>query len=251
LKLIIDTDARTLDANGRSVDLYSADSFAELSRLWIKVGWHLRYSYQFSWLGRPVIQLPEDLVRAQELVWQLRPDVVVETGVAHGGSLVFYASLLRLIGHGRIVGVDIEIRPHNRAAIEQHPLRDLISLVEGDSTNPGVVDAVRAQISPGERVLVVLDSNHTKAHVAAELRAYADLVSVGSYIVATDGIMPELADTPRGSPSWSQDSPAAAIAQFLDENRHFELVPPHGSFNESDVRTLVTYWPNAYLRRVR
>src|SRR3712207_3128643 len=176
MKLIIDTDAKTLtrDEAGRSdtLGLYSPRAFEVISELWVKVGWDQKYSYTFTWMGRPIIQLPEDLVRTQEVLFRVRPDVIVETGIAHGGSLVFYASLTKALGKGRVVGVDIEIRQSNREAILAHPLSSLITLVEGDSTAPDVIRHVRSLIAPGETVLVILDSNHTRAHVLAELEAY-------------------------------------------------------------------------------
>ena len=140
MKLTIDTDGRILieEAAGRRVTwpLYSKEAFERISRQWLRVGWNQRYLYTFTWMGRPVIQLPEDLLRAQEVVYRVRPDVLIETGVAHGGSLVFYASLFKAMNHGRVIGVDAEIRPHNRVAIERHELSRLITLVEGDSISP-------------------------------------------------------------------------------------------------------------------
>ena len=170
MKIIIDTEAGTLieetQAGAETFDLYSREAFERISRQWVKVGWDQGYSYTFSWMGRPVIQLPEDMIRIQEVIWRLAPDVVIETGVAHGGSLVFYAGLLAALGKGRVIGVDVEIRPHNRAAIEAHPMSGRIQLVEGSSTAPETVAAVRAAIAPGETVLVILDSNHSRDHVA-------------------------------------------------------------------------------------
>src|SRR3954470_859775 len=139
MKLEIDTDANALtvreDGKTRRLPLYSKEGFELLSDLWVKVGWNELYGYTFSWFGRPVIQLPEDMIRVQEAIWQLKPDLIIETGVAHGGSLIFYASLFQAIGKGRAVGIDIEIRPHNRSAIEAHPLSRCISLIEGSSTD--------------------------------------------------------------------------------------------------------------------
>src|ERR1700737_2669358 len=166
-------------------------------------------------MGRPIIQLPDDMIRAQEVIYAVRPTVVVETGVAHGGSLVFYASLLKAMGGGRVIGVDIEIRPHNRRAIEAHELASQITLVEGSSTALDVVAKVRSLVQPTDRVFVMLDSNHSKAHVLAELRAYADLVSPGSYVVAADGIMADLVGAPRSHPDWGGNNPRAAAAEFL------------------------------------
>lgn len=253
MKLIIDTDARTLqvEENGARTEhpLYSRKAFELLSREWVRVGWDQKYPYTFSWFGRPVIQLPEDMIRLQEVLYRVKPDVVIETGVAHGGSLVYYASLLKAMGRGRVVGIDIEIRPHNRAAIESHELASLITLVVGSSTERAIVDQVRALVRPGETVLVILDSNHTKAHVAGELEAYAPLVTAGSYIVATDGVMKDVHDVPRGNPEWTWDHPTAAAAEFAQRHPEFVLEQPAWPFNESELRENVTHWPGAWLRR--
>ena len=159
--------------------------------------------------------------------------MIVETGVAHGGSLIFYASLCKAMERGRIIGVDIEIRPHNRAAIEAHPMFPLITLIEGSSTEPAIVERVRSLIRPGEKVLVILDSNHTKQHVHDELEAYYSLVTAGSYIVATDGSMRDLHDVPRGKPEWVWDHPAAAAEEFAVRHPEFVLEQPPWVFNES------------------
>ena len=171
-----DTISRELDGEVETVPLYSTAGFEELSKLWVKVGWNQKHVYTFSWLGRPIIQLPDDMIRIQEVLERIRPDVILESGIAHGGSLVYYASLCRLLGRGRVVGIDIEIRSHNRTAIEAHPLFDLITLIEGSSVDPQTVAAATAEIADGETVLVILDSNHTAEHVRAELEAYAPLV---------------------------------------------------------------------------
>jgi cephalosporin hydroxylase len=231
------------------MDLYTPEAFAALSRQWVRVGWAERYSYAFTWLGRPVIQLPEDLLRIQEVIWRVKPDVIVETGVAHGGSLIFYASLCEVMNRGQVVGVDIDIRPHNRAAITAHPLATRIRLIEGSSIAPDVVERVRASIPPGGRVLVLLDSNHTKAHVRAELEAYAPLVTPGSYIVATDGIMCDLHDVPGGSAEWSWDHATAAAAEFAAAQSEFVLENPPKLFQEGAIEAPVTYWPGGWLRR--
>src|SRR5947199_3655511 len=158
MKLNIDGDAGTLTehtpAGERVLPLYSPEAFALVGRLWVEVGWAQKYSYTFTWLGRPVVQLPEDLVRVQEVLHRVRPDVVIETGVAHGGSLVFYASLCKAMGRGRVVGVDVEIRPHNRAAIESHALAGYITLIEGSSTDEETLRRLRGLLWPGDTVLV-------------------------------------------------------------------------------------------------
>lgn len=253
MKFWVDTDEQILklDINGESklLPLYSEEAFEELSQLWLKVGWNEKYTYTFSWFGRPIIQLPEDMVRLQEVIYRIKPDVIVETGIAHGGSLVFYASLCKAIGKGRVIGVDIEIRSHNRKAIEAHELFPLISLVEGSSTDSQVVSRVKALIKPGETAMVILDSNHTKAHVLEELEIYHDIVTPESYLVVTDGIMQELYDVPRGKPEWSWNHPAAAAIEFIKHHPEFAIAAPVWPFNESNLSKNVTHWPGAWLRR--
>ena len=230
----------------------SPEAFEALSRAWIRSGWDLKHSYTFTWLGRPVIQLPEDLFRAQEAIWQIRPDVIIETGVAHGGSLVFFASLCRLLGSGRVIGVDIEIRPHNRQALIEHSLAPLITLIEGNSIEPVLVERIRSSMRSQDRVMVFLDSCHTKEHVAAELDLYADLVSPGSYIVVADGVMEAVAGSPRAGRDWSWNNPRAAVVEFLERRRDFMLDPPPWLFNESAglTRSPATYWGDGWLRRL-
>ncbi len=234
----------------RTYPFDSSEAFQLVSDAWLRVGWDQKYVYSFTWLGRPVIQLPEDLLRLQEVIVAVRPDVIVETGIAHGGSLVFYATLCKAFGRGRVIGVDIEIRPHNKQAIEEHPLFDLIELIEGDSTASATIEEVRERISPGETTMILLDANHLKGHVLAELRAYADLVSSGSYFVVMDGIMEKLVGAPRTEPDWSWNNPVNAIVEFLDEDSRFKQEEPPFAFNEGTVTERVTYWPRAFLKRV-
>lgn len=254
MKLILDTEAKTLTMDGAGqtqvLDLYSKAAFEAISREWVRVGWNQKYQYTFSWMGRPVIQLPEDMIRMQEAIFQIKPDVIIETGVAHGGSLIFYSSVCKAMEKGRVIGIDIEIRSHNRAAIEAHPLNDRITLIEGSSTAPEIVTQVKSLVKPGETVLVILDSNHTYAHVADELEAYADLVTPGSYIVATDGIMYDLADVPRGQPEWATDNPTWAARDFAAKHPEFVIEQPAWPFNESELDQNITHWPEAWLKRV-
>lgn len=233
----------------RTIQIGSQEAFELISSAWIRSGWDGKYVYSFSWMGRPIIQLPDDVMRIQEAIYAVKPDVVVETGVAHGGSLILYASLFRAMGCGRVIGVDIEIRPHNRAAIESHEMSDLISLVEGSSTSTEVVDQVRAMIRPGEVVMVILDSNHSRDHVRAELEAYGPMVSEGSYIVATDGIMGDLVNAPRSQPDWGWNNPRVAAEEFLHTHPEFQNAPPAFPFNEGTLDHRVTYWPGAWLLR--
>jgi len=253
MKLLIDTTERTLtrktETEDAVFDLYSKDAFELISNQWLRVGWNQKYSYTFTWLGRPIVQLPEDMMRAQEIIYRVRPDVVVETGVAHGGSLIFYATLCKTMGRGRVIGVDIEIRPQNRQAIEAHDLGSFITLIEGSSTAPATVDQVHSLVKPGETAIIFLDSNHTKRHVADELNAYHDLVTPGSYIVATDGIMKDLNDVPNGRPEWQWDHPSAAAMEFAAQHPEFILEQPAWEFNESSLNQNITHWPGGWLRR--
>lgn len=249
MKILIDTHERSLTTETTTLSLYSREAFELLSKVWLKVGWNEKHVYTFTWLGRPIIQLSEDLVRVQEIIYQLRPDVIIETGVAHGGSLVFYASLCKLMGKGRVIGIDIEIRPKNRQAIEAHELAPYITLIEGNSVVPDVIERVEALVKPGETTIVFLDSNHSKAHVAGELEAYHALVTPGSYIVATDGIMQDLYDVPRGKPEWTWDHPSAAAIEFAERHPEFVLEQPAWRFNESNLAANLTHWPQAWLRR--
>lgn len=254
MKYEIDLDGKTLkvigDTGVNELPLYGKEAFGHISDLWMKTGWNQKYSYTFSWMGRPVIQHPEDMVRLQEVLYNLAPDVVVETGVAHGGSLIYMASIFKAMGkETKIVGVDIEIRPHNRKAIEEHELFDYITLIEGDSAAPEIVKQVETLIKPDDKVLVILDSDHSKKHVTRELNAYHHLVTPGSYIVATDGLMQDLHDVPRGEPNWDQDNPAAAAREFAAEHPQFTIRQPSWVFNESDLSENITGWPDAWLLR--
>ena len=226
----------------RDVDIYSEEGFRVLSQLWTRSNWQNRLSYEVTWLGIPIIQLPEDMVVMQELIWKVRPDVIVESGVAHGGALVLYASILELLGRGRVIGVDIEIRKYNRLAIEAHPLSHRIELIEGDSLADETVHAVRSRIGPAERVMVALDSNHTREHVGGELERYASLVTPNSYLVVFDGVMALVADAPAAGEAWGEDNPLEAVRDFLDRNYDFDV-------DRSYERLAVTYCQGGFLRR--
>ena len=229
-------------AGEQRINIYSKEGFHLLSQLWLKSAWQHKFSYDFTWLGTPVIQLPEDMLMMQELLYKIKPDVVVETGTAHGGTAVFYASILELLGNGHVISVDIEIREHNRSAIEAHAMRERITLIEGSSTDEMVVAQVRKMLRPNDKVVVALDSNHTYSHVRLELEKYSRLVTPGSYIVVFDGVMEILTDAPSGKLEWTTDSPAAAIRDFLSGHMEFEVDPYYN-------RVGVTYCQEGFLRR--
>jgi cephalosporin hydroxylase len=253
MKITIDTEKKTItnEVDGKKTEypLYSKESYELISGQWLKVGWNEKNVYTYTWLGRPIIQLPEDILRVQEVIYRIKPDVIIETGIAHGGSLIFYASLCKLMGKGHVIGVDIEIRPHNRKAIEKHELSGYITMIEGSSTDPAIVRKAKGYVKPGDTVLVLLDSNHTKEHVTGELEAYQDIVTPGSYIVATDGSMKDLYDTPRGKPEWKSDNPYEAARDFVKRHPEFAIEQPAWEFNESCLSENITHWPGAWLRR--
>lgn len=227
----------------RDVDIYSPEGFEVVANLFTRAGWQRKLSYEITWLGIPIIQVPEDILIVQELIWRIRPDVIIESGVAHGGALVLYASLLELLGRGRVIGVDIEIRKYNRLAIQSHPTSTRISLLEGSSTDPDIFAKIRRSIQPNENVMVMLDSNHTRDHVRAELELYGSLVSPGSYLIVFDEVMPMVADAPNGQPSWDQDNPLEAVRDFVAKHPEFEV-------DHEYERLGVTYCRSGFLKRV-
>jgi cephalosporin hydroxylase len=217
-----------------------------LSRIWIReVGRH-KYSYNFTWMGRPIIQFPQDMVAMQEIIWRVRPEVIVETGVAHGGSLIYYASLLELIGgDGLVVGIDVDIRPHNRAEIERHPMSRRIRLLQGSSVEKATADQARALAGGRGPVLVVLDSNHTHAHVLQELQLYSPLVRKDSYLVVFDTMIEDMPDDLIKNRPWRKgDNPKTAVWEFLKANPRFVV--------DKDIegKLLITVAPDGYLKCV-
>jgi cephalosporin hydroxylase len=202
------------------------------------------YSYVWTWLGLPIIQMPTDVVALQEVVWATRPTVIVETGVARGGSVIFFASLLQLLGEGEVIGIDIDIRAHNRSAIEEHALSHRVQLVEGSSVDEGVVARIRDRIPGDARVMVILDSNHTHEHVLRELELYGGLVTPGQFLVVADTIVESLPpQTHRPRPWGPGDNPHTAVEAFLAAGSAFERDP---YFNG---KLLMTSSPGGYLRR--
>lgn len=245
-QIVVERDGETV-----TYAFASDEGFDALSQVWLRAAWDTKYVYSFTWMDRPVIQLPEDLIRIQELIYKVKPDVLVETGVAHGGSLVYYASLFKAMDKGRVIGIDIEIRQHNRKAIEEHPLFDRIQLVEGSSTSPVVINKVKSLIQPHEQAIVVLDACHTKEHVLAELEAYAPLVKPGSYIFVMDGIMERMVGAPRSQPDWNWNNPKHAARQFAENHPEFEVCDPPFQFNEGVVRHRITHALGGILKRIR
>ena len=242
-----DTDKAELDIRIRDDgELYGH------SREWMKKSIEQRYSYRFEWLGRPIIQYPQDIVAMQEIIWRVQPDLIIETGVAHGGSLIFSASMLELNAacggpqEARVLGLDIDIRAHNRRAIEAHPMNKRIRMIEGSSIDPLIVAQVHEAASGHSSVLVCLDSNHTHDHVLAELRAYAPLVSEGSYCVVFDTVVENLPKSMYPDRPWGPgDNPMTAVDAWLAEQGDFEID------TEIDARLMLSVAPRGYLKRLR
>jgi cephalosporin hydroxylase len=185
------------------------------------------YSYLWTWMGVPIIQLPADVMATQEVIWQTKPDVIIETGVARGGSVLFMASILEVIGHGQVIGVDIDIRAHNRESIEAHPMSKRVTMIEGGSVDENVLDQVRAQIPEGARVMVVLDSDHSRDHVLAECRAYGPMVTKGCYMVVADTLVGHISEQEapgKRSQLWFKgNDPLTAVQDYMAETDRFEV----------------------------
>jgi cephalosporin hydroxylase len=204
-----------------------------------------QYSYNFSWMGRPIIQYPQDMIAMQEIIWKVQPDLIIETGIAHGGSLVYYASLLELIGKGEVLGVDIDIREHNRQEIESHPMMKRITMLQGSSVDEGVVEAVKTFATGKKTVMVCLDSNHTHAHVLDELKYYSPFVTAESYLVVFDTIVEDLPDDYLPGRAWSRgDNPKTAVHEFLKSHPEFIID------TDIDNKLLISVAPNGYLKRI-
>jgi cephalosporin hydroxylase len=205
-----------------------------------------KYSYNFSWMGRPIIQYPQDIVAMQEIIWDIKPDLIIETGVAHGGSLILYASLLELIGKGEVLGIDIDIRAHNREAIESHKMSNRIKLIQGSSIAKEVVDKVRKEASGKKTVIVLLDSNHTHDHVLEEMNLYSSFVTPSSYLVVFDTVVEDLPGEHELDRPWGKgNNPKTAVWEFLKSNDSFQI-------DESiQNKLLITVAPDGYLKRIK
>ncbi len=211
---------------------------------WTKTVSENRLNYEIEWLGMPVIQMPEDLVLMQELIFKVQPDFIIETGIAHGGGLVFYASMMELLGKGKVIGVDIEIREHNRKAIQAHPLFNRISLIEGSSTSSETVGKLRDLIPKDAEVIVCLDSDHTKAHVLYELELYQQFIRTGGYFVVFDTVISRLAAPGNTEEKYIGNSPMEAISEFLKSHKNFEI-------DKNYNRLYASSMPDGYLKRVK
>ncbi len=232
------------------------------SNEWLIASAKHKYSYNFDWMGRPIIQYPQDIVAMQEIIWQVKPDLIIETGIAHGGSLIFSASMLAQLdmidainkgvsidpkkSNRKVIGIDIDIRTHNQAAIEAHPMSSRIQMIQGSSISPEIIKKVKQEASGYERILVCLDSNHTHEHVLAELEAYAPLTSLGSYCVVFDTVVEDLPENLFPDRPWGTgNNPKTAVWEYLETHSEFEidrLIPN---------KLLITVAPDGYLKRIK
>jgi len=225
----------------------SGVSLHRLTREWFIASSKFEYSHHFTWLGRPIIQFPQDIIAMQEIIWRVKPNLIIETGIAHGGSLIFYASMLELIGgNGQVLGVDVDIREHNRVEIEKHPMFKRITMVQGSSTDEDVIKQIYDFARGRNPVLVVLDSNHTHAHVLRELELYSPLVTKGSYLVVFDTIIEDMPHDFFSDRPWGKgNNPKTAVWEFLKTNDRFEI--------DKDIenKVLITVAPDGYLQCVK
>ena len=204
------------------------------------------YSYNFTWMGRPIIQYPQDMIAMQEIIWEVKPDLIIETGIAHGGSIIYYASILELIGKGEVLGIDIDIREHNRAEIERHPMSKRINMLQGSAISAEIIEQIKMYVNGKDNVMVCLDSNHTHDHVLKELELYAPFVTINSYIVAFDTIVEDLPSDLYTNRPWNLgDNPKTAVREFLKGNDDFIVN------TEIDNKLLVSVAPGGYLKRIK
>ena len=220
------------------------DKLTEMGAAWAAICDKNKLSYEIDWLGVPVIQTPEDLVLLQEVIFKVRPDVIIEVGIAHGGGMIFEASLLELLGRGKVIGVDIDIREHNRKVIEAHPLAKRIEMVQGDSVNPETIAEVKKKIPARSKTLVCLDANHIKNHVLRDLELYQEFVPIGSYIVVFDTISSDLAKRGAAKELYIDNGPGEAVTEFLKKNNDFQIDTQFNKLYSSHNQ-------NGYLKRIK
>jgi len=233
--------------NEKKIELMSNDkSLAKISKQWFLNSFKYEYSYHFKWLGRPIIQYPQDIIATQEIIWKVKPDLIIETGIAHGGSLIFSASILELIGKGSVLGIDIDIRKYNRKLIEKHPLFKRISMIEGSSIDKAIIQKVHNFSKGKKKVMVFLDSNHTYEHVLNELNLYSPLVTKGSYLVVYDTIIDDMPNSFFSQRLWdNENNPQTAIKKFLEKNNRFKID------KSIDKKLLITVAPGGYLKCIK
>ncbi|MFN8670611.1 MAG: cephalosporin hydroxylase family protein [Candidatus Sericytochromatia bacterium] len=232
----------------KNIDLIELDTELKIKTInWINDTTKYKYTYNFSWMGRPIIQFPQDMVAMQELIWEIKPDLIIETGIAHGGSIIFYASMLELLGGNReVLGIDIDIREHNKIEIENHSMYKRIKMLQGSSISEEIKNEVYNLAKDKKKILIVLDSNHTHEHVLKELEIYSPLVKEGSYLVVFDTIVEDMDDTLFTDRPWGKGSnPKTAVWEFLKKNNRFEID------KKIESKLLITVAPDGYLKCIK
>ena len=233
--------------NNEFVKTMSKDiEFKKQSQKWMNTSIKYQYSYHFSWLGRPIIQYPQDILALQEIIWKVKPDLIIETGIAHGGSLIFSASILELIGKGHVLGIDIDIRKHNKVEIEKHPMFKRITMIKGSSIDIKIINQVKKFVKDKKKIMVVLDSNHTHKHVLSELKSYSSFVKKGSYLVVFDTIIEDIPKKLIQNRTWGiGNNPKTAIRKFLETNDRFKLD------KKIENKLLITAASGGYLKCIK
>lgn len=230
-----------------NISLQAEDNeFKELTNKWIETSSQYKYTYNFKWMGRPIIQFPQDIIAMQEIIWEVKPDLIIETGIAHGGSIIYYASLLELVGKGQVLGIDIDIREHNRLEIEKHPMFKRIQMIEGSSIEEDTINQVKQFSKNKERVIVILDSNHTHDHVKRELELYSSLVGKGSYLVVFDTAIEDMPNEFYKERPWGKgNNPKTAVNEFLSKNDRFIID------KSIENKLSITVAPSGYLKCIK
>jgi len=244
------TDKTFEKINKKNIALMAKNpSFRNLTKSWFKLSEKYQYSYHFSWMGRPIIQYPQDIIALQEIIWKVQPELIIETGIAHGGSLIFSASMLQIIGKGKVIGVDIDIRKHNRIEIEKHPMFKRIKMIEGSSIDEKIVKKVYELVKNKKRILVILDSNHSHDHVLKEMELYSPLVKKNSYLIVFDTVIEDISPISKSShkkrPWGKGNNPKTAVKHFLKNNTRF--------VNDVEIenKLMITVGPCGYLKCIK
>jgi len=233
--------------NKRNIELMNENlELKKITRSWFDLAFQYQYSYHFTWLGRPIIQFPQDMIALQELIWKVKPDIIIETGIAHGGSIIFSASMLELIGKGKVIGIDIDIRKHNKDEIQKHSLYKRIEMIEGSSVESKIIKKVFSMVQEKKKIMVLLDSNHTHEHVLKELKAYSPLVKKGSYIIVFDTMVEDMPENSFPNRPWDKkNNPKTAVREFLKKNNRFKID------KNFEKKLLITSSPEGFLKCIK
>jgi cephalosporin hydroxylase len=254
MKLLIDTNSKKIniseEQDSHNLNLYTKKAFTKISNFWLEYIWNQKYTYRFTWLGFPIIQLPDDIINIQELIFKEKPKYIIETGVAHGGSVIFYASLIKLLNLKKVVGIEKKIKKKNLINLHRSPLKKYFKIIQGDSTSDKVINKVK-NIIKKNKTLLILDSNHSSEHVYKELVSYSKILQKNCIIVATDGIVDVMKFAPRRLKYNKNGGPVLAIKKFLSKDKKFKKINPTNLFNESNVSQNMTHWQYGWMKKIK